>query len=198
MHHKLVIFIGTQGAGKGTQYKLLKQYLVEHNPDRDVFTFDTGQSLRELHSREGFAYQKMRAIMDDGLFLPDWIPQWLLSSKLVERYQAGQTILIDGFPRSVIQAQAVTEIAKFYELPEVHVLNMSVDEEVAIKRTLARGREDDTVDAIKSRLKETARVLQPILDYFSSETNFKIHHINGGQHIEKVTADIFEVLKLNK
>jgi len=195
---KVVIFIGTQGAGKGTQFKLLRQFLEEHDPTQKVFCFDTGQSLRELHSREGYAYHKMQRIMDNGLFLPDWIPQWLLSTKMINSFTKGQSVLIDGFPRSVGQAQAIKEITDFYELSDVYVLNMSVSEEVAIERALSRGREDDTVEAVKSRLQETHRVLQPVLDYLSEETDFGIHHIDGAQHIEKVTEDIFTALELKK
>lgn len=194
MQQKAVIFIGVQGAGKGTQYKLLRQYLEEHDPQNIVFTFDTGQALREIYNRDGYAYQKMKHIMNDGKFLADWIPSWLFSDTIINSYQFGNHIMIDGFPRSVNQARTLNEVLTFYDIEHVDVINMSVSEEISIERALARGREDDTVEAVKQRLSETHRVMQPIMDYLENETDFHIHTINGAQHIEKVTQDIFHAI----
>lgn len=197
MQQKVVIFIGTQGAGKGTQFKLVKQFLSEHDPGNQVFTFDTGQSLRELHSRDGYAYKKMQDIMNRGKFLPDWIPEWLFADTFINNFHQGNHALIDSFPRSVGQAKAVKQVLEFYDLADsVNVLNMAVPEEISIERALSRGRADDTIEAVKSRLAETHRILGPVLEFFTNQTNFKIHDINGAQHIEKVTGDIFESLDL--
>lgn len=194
MQQKAAIFIGVQGAGKGTQFKLLRQYLEEHDPQNEVFSFDTGQALREIYNREGYAYHKMKQIMNDGKFLADWIPSWLFADTIINSYKSGNHIMIDGYPRSVDQAKTLNEVLSFYDIDRVDVLNMSVSEEVSIERALSRGREDDTVEAVKLRLSETARVMQPIMNYLNEETDFSIHNIDGAQHIEKVTKDIFHAL----
>ena len=84
----------------------------------------------------------------------------------------------------------------YYELESVEVVLLDVEQELSVERLLSRGREDDTESAIKHRLQQYHAQTEPVIDYFNNHRRYTMHRIDGGQHIEKVTKDIFEAIKL--
>tara|TARA_B100000678_G_C18135785_1_gene472682 strand:+ start:148 stop:744 length:597 start_codon:yes stop_codon:yes gene_type:complete len=197
MHNqKVVIFIGPQGSGKGTQAKLLKQFLLEHTPDTEVFAVETGQHFRQIMSESGYTSEKIRESINRGDLQPDWLPSWLFVNSFVADYSPGMHVIIDGIPRTVEQAKRVDEVFDYYDISEVEVVLLEVDEELSISRLLSRGRADDNRDAIKHRLEQYQSETKPVIDYFNRHQRYDVHTIDGGEHIEKVTEDIFKAIKL--
>ncbi len=198
MHNqKVVIFIGPQGSGKGTQAKLLRQYLQEHDPNRPVFTVETGQHFREIMSASGYTPEKIRASINRGDLQPDWLPTWLFINSFVKEYVPDMHVLIDGIPRTTVQATRVDEVFDYYELSRIEVILLEVEESLSIERLMGRGRPDDNEAAIKHRLEQYHAETYPVIDYFEEHDRYQVNRINGGQHIEKVTADIFSSLGLH-
>ena len=79
------VLLGAPGSGKGTQAKLLKQFLLEHTPDTEVFAVETGQHFRQIMSESGYTSEKIRESINRGDLQPDWLPSWLFVNSFVEK-----------------------------------------------------------------------------------------------------------------
>jgi adenylate kinase len=196
-NQKVVIYIGPQGSGKGTQAKLLQQFLQEHDPDREILSIDTGQNFRQIMSGQGYSAGKIRESINRGDLQPDWMPAWLFVNSFVDNYEPGMHIIVDGIPRTLEQAKRVDEVLDYYGLDSVNVIKLDIDQDQTIARLINRGRVDDNETAIKHRLSQYREQTLPVIQYFKNSERYQVSTIAGGQHIEKVTTDIFKVLNLS-
>ena len=138
----LVLF-GPPGAGKGTQSEnLIKQYHLVH--------LSTGDLLRSQIAAGTLLGIKAKAIMDQGLLVPDEVVIGMIEAKLKENEQAAGFIF-DGFPRTVNQAQALDLLLAQHQTSITTMVALVVDEEELIRRLLKRGqtsgRPDDKDEA---------------------------------------------------
>lgn len=199
MHSPLtVIFIGPQGSGKGTQAQLLKKYLEEQDERNDLLHFETGNSFRELKNSDSFTGRQVRKTIDAGKLQPDYLAITLFSQALIESLTDESDLLIDGFPRSLYQAQALEEACDFYEREKVHLIHLQVGAEVTYERLAGRDRSDDTQEAIKERLRLYHEKTEPLLDFFKKHDRYQVVSIDGEQSIEPVHESIIEGLKLDQ
>lgn len=196
MDLQTVIFLGPQGAGKGTQVGLLHKYLEEHDPSRNLLHHDTGREFRSFMEKEGYTTRRVRESINRGELQPDFLPIFLVARDLVENMQADTHILFDGFPRSVGQARAMDSAMDFYKREMVDVINLTLDEEKSIRRLLARGRDDDTETAIKKRLGLYRDTTLPVLDYLSDRDRYSIHKVSGEGTVEEIHHRILTKLSL--
>lgn len=180
-----IVFIGPPGAGKGTQaIRLANKIQVPH--------LSTGELLREacrLQTKIGNQACKM---MESGSLVPDELVHQMVASRLEEKdCQLGY--ILDGFPRTVRQAEMFDELlAKRSALLEA-VLKIHVDEPVLLKRLADRGRQDDDTMVIKKRLEQYESLTRPLLDYYQDRG--KLHMIDGHASPDQVHAEIFRVIK---
>lgn len=137
----LVIF-GRQGAGKGTQC----EYLIDHYGAVHV---STGDMLREAVDQGTELGREARRYMDAGELLPDDLIVGIVRERLDQPDVVERGFLLDGFPRTVAQAEALWEVAGD-RIDAVIDLQVPLDEVKA--RMLGRGRADDTDEAISRRL----------------------------------------------
>ncbi|MEM9037427.1 MAG: adenylate kinase [Actinomycetota bacterium] len=152
---RLVVF-GRQGAGKGTQcLKLSAHFGVPH--------ISTGDMLRAAVEAGTPFGMKAKAIMDAGELVPDDVMVGIVDERLGQD-DAEPGFLLDGFPRTNDQADALDRLLGDREL--VAAINLEVPEDVVIERMLARGREDDTEDAIRRRLDLYLEQTAPLLDHY--------------------------------
>ncbi|MDX1963740.1 MAG: adenylate kinase [Pirellulales bacterium] len=153
-----VIFIGPPGAGKGTQSQRLLRYLgIPH--------VSTGDLLREavrLHTPEGLLAEKY---MNEGHLVPDPIMIKLVGQRL-DQPDCRVGCLLDGFPRTLGQAQALDEYLLGHQIPLHVVLELRVNEEVLIQRLAGRGRVDDEPAVIRQRFHTYRERTEPLLDYY--------------------------------
>jgi adenylate kinase len=196
MRPMTVIFIGSQGIGKGTQVKLLHHYLESSNQDNKVIVHDTGESLRTLMAGEGYANTILHASMNRGEQQPDFLPIWSFSNDLIHKLEKNDHIIIDGFPRSLVQAQVMEAAFGYLEREKPVFLILKVHEEIAIERLLARGREDDTRESIAKRLRWSREIVEPAIDYFRKNEKYEIIEIDGEQPAETVHQNIINTLHL--
>ena len=153
MAPRLVIF-GRQGAGKGTQCA----FLVGHY---GAVHISTGDMLREAAAAGTEFGAQAKALMDAGQLLPDEVMVGVVQERLAAPDVAASGFLLDGFPRTVPQAEALCDIV------EVDLaIDLEVDESVARQRMLARGRADDTPEAIDERLAAYAAQTVPAIAWF--------------------------------
>ena len=102
--------------------------------------------------------------------------------------------VLDGFPRTVAQADWLLNQSKHGQLDITGVMHLKASEDAVRKRLLERGRQDDTDAAIKERFNEYSQSILPILEHFR-DAGISVYDINGEQDIAAVQADIRKALK---
>ena len=153
---RLVIF-GRQGAGKGTQcVRLVERYGVVH--------ISTGDMLRGAVEAGTELGLKAKAIMDAGDLVGDDVINGIVRERLAQADASERGFVLDGYPRTTGQAEALTDILGGTG-PHAAV-DLDVPLDVVTERMKARGRADDTDEGIARRLELYERETRPVLDWF--------------------------------
>jgi adenylate kinase len=191
-----VIFIGPQGSGKGTQADILVAHLRAKDPAAAVFKHDTGARFRDFMGADGtYAAELVRASVNRGELQPSFLPIHLWAKDFIENIKKPEThLVIDGSPRTLLQAHALDEAFAFYSREKVAVVHLTLPADVSVQRMLSRGRPDDTEEAIRRRLELYHKQTAPLLEYFSANSRYEVHEMNGNRSIEDIQADIREKL----
>lgn len=154
-----VVLLGPPGAGKGTQATLLAEhYGVPHISTGDLFRAHIGQGTPLGLEAKGY--------LDKG----ELVPSDLTNRMVKERVNEPDTAIgffLDGFPRTVEQANALEEILRELGTKIDKVLSFVVDEEAVVRRMLSRGRTDDTEDVIRNRLRVYHAETEPLLGHYA-------------------------------
>lgn len=152
----LVIF-GRQGAGKGTQsLNIAETYGCVH--------VSTGDMLRAAIAAETEMGKAVKAILDSGALVDDDTMEGLVSERLAQDDIVASGVLLDGFPRTPAQAEALVTILGSRSIDAA--INLEVPIEEVTDRMLARGRDDDTPEAIAQRLDLYESQTRPLLEWF--------------------------------
>lgn len=191
MNKKVFIFVGKSGSGKGTQAKLLIEKLGRKN--ESVYYVSTGDEFRRVFAMNTYSSNKIKSIVDQGLFCPSFAAVSMWTNALFRDLKEDEHIIIDGTPRSVSEAMVLDTLFPFYGAEPV-VIYIDVSREWATERLLGRARHDDTHDGIASRLDLFDSEIVPIVDMYKSRENIVVHHINGEQSVEAVHADLMLAL----
>jgi adenylate kinase len=156
-----LVLLGPPGAGKGTQAAILSEKLgVPHISTGDLFRANIGQA-----TPLGLEAKKY---LDAGDLVPSEITNNMVKARVAEP-DAANGFLLDGFPRTVDQAQALEAILTEQNTKLDAVLSFVVDEDVVVERMLARGRADDKEDVIRNRLRVYREETAPLLDYYKEQ-----------------------------
>lgn len=192
-----VIFIGPQGSGKGTQIERLYKVITEKDPLRRVVDIQTGRRFRALAAKhETFAERKINLSLETGALQPDFITHLLWGQAMLDQLDPKSHLLIDGFPRTVTQAQVLEDAFDFFERDYLHVINLDTPEEVVRERMKGRARADDTDDSIETRLKWYRDDTLPVLDYYRVRPDTTVHDLDGTDTIDGVHEQILKALNL--
>ncbi len=187
-----IIFIGMQGAGKGTQAHLLSEWLVARYGGT-VFRYETGEGFRQLLQQEGnYTATLVRREILQGHLLPEFLSVRLWGGAFIERFTGREHIIADGFPRSIVEAGILHSALRFYGRLPALVIYLSVPEDVATERLLKRGRADDTREAIEARLRAWRERILPLLDFYDWREEYRLLRIHGERSIEEVHQEIRE------
>jgi adenylate kinase len=155
-----VLIVGPQGSGKGTQAVLLAENLtVPHVSTGDIFRANVGAGtdLGVLAKR----------YMDAGELVPDEVTSAMVSARLAEP-DAEPGFVLDGFPRTAPQARWLEGLLAERGQKVDAVLLLDVPDHVLMGRMLARGRADDTAEAISRRLELYHTETKPLLDFYAN------------------------------
>jgi adenylate kinase len=153
-----IVLLGPPGAGKGTQAVLLSEKLgVPHISTGDLFRANIGQ--------ETALGVEAKKYLDAGDLVPSEITNRMVEARVAEP-DATNGFVLDGFPRTVDQADALEDILAALNTKLDAVLCFVVAEDVVVERMLARGRADDNEDVIRNRLKVYREETAPLLDHY--------------------------------
>jgi adenylate kinase len=197
MDIKTVIFIGPQGSGKGTQIEKLKAVL-EARDRRRVVDIQTGRRFRALAAtQETFAEDKIATSLNSGVLQPDFITTVLWGRAMLDQLDDKSHLLIDGFPRTVGQIPDLDDAFKFFDRMTIDVVNLATPEEVVRARMESRARQDDTSDSIEERLRWYREETLPVIEYYRTRPNTRVHDVDGTLSIDEVHAAILAGLQLD-
>src|SRR6185503_9863269 len=185
-----LILLGPPGAGKGTQAQRL---VTTHG----IVQLSTGDMLRAAVRAGTSVGLKAKDIMDRGDLVPDDVVVAIVSDR-IDLPDAKNGFILDGFPRTVAQADALDRMLREKGLQLDGVVELQVDEGILVKRiesriaeTLARGetlRPDDDPEVLKTRLEAYRRQTSPLIEYYREKG--KLRGVDGMAPIDEVTAAI--------
>lgn len=177
-----LLFLGPPGAGKGTQAQLIssKQGLVH---------LSTGDLLRSEVQAASTLGKAVETIMNRGELVSDDLVLAIVESQLK---QTSSGWLLDGFPRTVAQAESLEVLLASLAQPIERVVLLELNDEALITRLLSRGRPDDTEAVIRNRLEVYREKTLPLIDFYRKKDILSAVAAHGS--IEEITARIGEVL----
>ena len=159
-----LVLLGAPGSGKGTQASRLKEAL-------NVPHISTGDLLRAAVAADTALGQQAKAVMARGELVSDEIVLGMLEERLRQPDTAGGFIL-DGYPRNLVQANALEGLLAKLEQPVDVAVQLDVDTELLISRIAGRakveGRADDSPEAVRNRLRVYSDQTAPVIDFYRS------------------------------
>lgn len=184
---RLILF-GPPGAGKGTQAKkIAESYGTAH--------VSTGDMLRAAVKNKTELGELAKSYMDKGELVPDGVVIGIIKDRINEA-DAIDGFMLDGFPRTVPQAEALSEMLSSEGESIDAVVSIEVDDEEIISRILERqkieGRQDDTEDVVRNRLNVYRNQTEPLKSYYDEEG--VLYEIDGIGTIDEVFGRIDKVL----
>ena len=176
-----LLFVGPPGAGKGTQAQRVAEAL-------DIAHVSTGDMFRALDPETDLG-KRVTAIMESGGYVSDDIVIEMLQGR-ISQPDADNGYILDGFPRTTAQAEALDDFLGEDGLDRVVLFE--VDEDQVVQRMLDRGRADDTEETIRTRLEVYREQTEPLIELYESRSI--VTHIDASGTIEEITERVLEAL----
>jgi adenylate kinase len=175
-----LLLLAAPGGGKGTQgERLAERYHIEHISSGDVLRAEVESGTP--------AGQEIARYQQRGDLVPDQIVFDLLMPRVAAAAAVGG-YLLDGFPRTVPQAEQAFDIAQRLDFALDTAIYLNVPDEVLAERMRRRGRPDDTAEVIKHRLEVFAETTSPLIDYYRDRGI--LLEVDGNQPPDAITAEI--------
>lgn len=184
---EVIILLGAPASGKGTQAQFItKQLEIPH--------ISTGDLFRDNIKRNTPLGQEAQKYMNEGKLVPDSLVLNMLFDRIAEP-DAKKGYLLDGFPRTVSQAQEYGKHVGSQVKPIV--INLEVPDNILLERIASRqkveGRADDTQEIAQKRLAVYKEQTAPLISYYQKEGD--LHTIQGNAPIEEIKKQILEIVR---
>lgn len=182
-----VVLLGPPGAGKGTQATLLSQ-------KKGIPHISTGEIMRKAVSEGSAVGTKVKSYLDSGNLVPDELVIELINERLAAK-DCDRGFLLDGFPRTVQQAEALSKLLTSIKKPITHLIEIAVSEQVLLDRIRKRGaegsgRSDDNEAVAAKRLQVYREQTAPVTAYYKK--NGSVIAVDGLGTIEDVHSRIMQ------
>jgi len=184
-----ILLLGPQGAGKGTQGKLISaEYGIPH--------VATGDMLRSAIAAGSELGRKAAPLLSAGELVSDEIMIGLIRDRLTQE-DARNGFVLDGYPRTAAQAEASDALLEEIEAPLSVVFEFQLPEEVCVERLQRRaedeGRADDTPEAIRTRLRLYHEQTEPLVEYYRTRGN--LVGVRADRPVDEVFGEIQRALE---
>ena len=186
---KNIVIFGAPGSGKGTQSDLM----IEHY---GLGHISTGDVLREEIKKGTELGKTAQSYIDKGNLIPDELMISILAGVYDSFGRGHKGVIFDGFPRTIPQAEALKKMLEERGDKVAAMIELDVPEDELMKRLILRGqqsgRADDNEETIEKRLVVYHSQTQPLIEWYKKEGLH--HHINGLGTLERIFADICNVI----
>ncbi len=200
-----LILFGAPGAGKGTQAKILIEKF-------DIPQISTGDILRAAIKNQTKLGLEAKKFMDAGDLVPDTVVMGLIEERLKED-DCKKGYILDGFPRTVVQAEFLDKVANIDKVIALDVPQEAIVERITGRRTSAKTgkiyhikynppvdedpkdliqRADDTEEAVVKRLEAYNNQTLPVLDYYKKQN--KVTTVDGSRKPDEISKELIEIL----
>jgi adenylate kinase len=184
-----ILLLGPQGSGKGTQAaRISGAYGIPH--------IATGDMLREAMAAGTPLGLRVKPIYDAGELVPDALMIDLIRDRLSQPDAEGGFVL-DGFPRTLEQAEALDDMLLELDRPLDVIFDLQIDEATTVERLLGRardeGRSDDTPEAIGKRLQLFREATVPVIEHYRAPG--KVVGIHAAGTVNEVFNEIQEAME---
>jgi adenylate kinase len=186
-----LILLGPPGAGKGTQAQRL---VAKHG----IVQLSTGEMLRAAAAAGTPVGKRAKAIMDRGDLVPDDVMVQIISDRIGEP-DCGKGFILDGFPRTVAQAEALDVLLEKKRQDLDSVIEVKVDDGLLLSRIEGRAKEtggaraDDNAETLRKRLAVYWAQTKPVADYYAGKAMLKT--VDGVGTVDEVGARIENLLR---
>ncbi len=177
-----LVLVGPPGAGKGTQAERMAERL-------EVPHISTGDLFRANLKEETPLGVEAKKYMDAGDLVPDEVTVAMVRERFTEP-DAAQGFILDGFPRTAPQAEALAGLLDEQGLELDAVVEFAVSDEVVVQRLLGRGRSDDTEDVIRRRQQVYRDDTAPLLEFYRD----RVLSVDAVGSVEEITDRVFDAL----
>ena len=186
---KNIVIFGAPGSGKGTQSDLMiEHYGLEHISTGDVLRNEIKKGTELGKTAQGF--------IDKGQLIPDDLMVSILANVYDSFGRSHKGVIFDGFPRTIPQAEALKQMLDERGDKIAAMIELDVPEDELMTRLIKRGKDsgraDDNEETIKKRLVVYHTQTQPLIEWYKKEGLH--HHINGLGTLERIFADIKNVI----
>ena len=176
-----IIILGPQGSGKGTQAKLLvEKFGFDY--------FESGEYLRRISETNS----ELKKMLDEGVMVPDTELTSYLTAYL-DQESLYDNLLLDGFPRNLEQYNFLKVWLEDKHVKIDLVLVLTINKEETVKRLLLRKREDDTEEAIETRLELYKTRTEPLIEELSKSTN--VVKVNGERPVQEIQDELIKIIE---
>ncbi|OHU99036.1 adenylate kinase [Mycobacterium talmoniae] len=179
-----VVLLGPPGAGKGTQAAKLAEKL-------GVPQISTGDLFRHNIAEGTELGRQAKRYLDAGDLVPPELTNALVADR-IDQPDAANGFILDGYPRSVEQAEALHDMLEARQTKLDAVLEFRVSEEELLQRLKERGRADDTAEVIHNRMNVYRDETAPLLDYYQHE--HELHAVDAVGSLDEVFARALHAL----
>jgi len=190
------ILIGRSGSGKGTQAKLLEEYLRGKGHEK-VNHITTGGGFREFIVQNTYIAQLAQDANNTGTLQPEFLAVWNWANIFINTLSGDETVILDGAPRKPFELHVLHSAVTFLGYVDPIVIYLDVLESVGRAQLLGRGRDDDkNAETVDRRMTWFDTDVLPTLDAYLHDPRYKVLHINGNQTPEEVHKELIEKLDL--
>lgn len=179
-----LVLLGPPGSGKGTQAARIAARM-------EIPAISTGEMLRGAVEEGSELGRRVAAVLESGALVDDATMAELVEQRLGASDAAGG-FLLDGYPRTLAQAETLEGILERRGVALDSVILIEVPEAELVRRSLARQRADDSEEVIRHRQQVYREKTEPLIDYYRQRG--LLREVDGDQSIEAVQADILDLL----